>query len=349
MGFMRRLGRKQNRDTDLANLDRTAADISAQLAARDTGTACELALNRLVPNAIDCFERYTTTTAAVPEVLWACGDAAVNSDALDLAIPLRLRATQFAIFYDAANRQQNYPSNQMLLHAIQACADLKERLKPLVEAPAERRLQMIADSTWPYLGRATDLYRAVADMMSILERPNAQGLRLLAIALGGMALALESFVPPQAISGRIAAQEARFRTGLLLCVTEPVNYENVDSHLRQGIARIIEVEAQVGAVDADSLAPALNALKALLFSAGHFSPLATLEMGFEGLEQFEQFTLDIPDDPVMQAALKARVRLQGSVSGFGQRLALVLDAIHTNQPSRPDQIIREALADDDAR
>jgi hypothetical protein len=349
MGFMRRIGWKQNKDTDLATLDRAAADICAQLAARDAGTVGERALSRLVPIAIDCFERHRTTTAAVPDTLWACGDAAVESDLLDLAIPLRLRATQFAIFHDATDRRQNYPSNQMLLHAIQACVDLKERLEPLAAAPAERKLHMIAALTWPYLGPATELYRAVADMMSVLQRLDEQGPRLLAIALGGMTLDLESFVPPHDISGRIAAQEARFMTGVLLCNTEPVNYDNADEHLRQGIARLIEVEEQAGAVDATALTRALNTLKALLFSAGHFSPLATLEMGFEGLEQFEQFSLDIPDDPMMRAALKARVRLHGSVSGYGPRLGLVRDAIDANPPSRPDRIVREALADDDAR
>jgi hypothetical protein len=350
MRFMRRSGRKQNRDVDPATLDRTAADISTQLATRDTGTVCERALSELVPMAIDCFARHRSTTASVPDVLWACGDAAVKNDLLDVAIPLRLRATQFATYYDAASGEESsrYPSNQMLQHALLACIELKDRLEPLGETSADRKLQMIADLTWPYLRSSTELYRAVADMMSLLQRLNEQGLRLLAIALGGMALDVESFIPPQAVSGRMAAQEARFGVGILLCQTEPIRYDNADKHLRQGVTRIIELEGQAGAVDATSLTPALNALKALLFVAGHYSPLTTLEMGFEGLEQFDEFTLDIPDDPLMQAALRARVRLQGSVSGFGQRLRLVLDSLDANEPTRPDQIIREALADDEA-
>jgi hypothetical protein len=66
MGFMRRIGRKQDKDTDLANLDRTAADISAQLAGRDGRTAGERALSSLVPMAIDLLRAPQDDHGGVP-------------------------------------------------------------------------------------------------------------------------------------------------------------------------------------------------------------------------------------------------------------------------------------------
>lgn len=90
----------------------------------------------------------------------------------------------------------------------------------------------------------------------------------------------------------------------------------------------------------------MNALKFLLFSAGHLSPLATLEMAFDGLEQIEQFTLEIPDDPRFQASLRSRVQLHGQVSDFGPRLAIVLTDLDTNQPTRLQDLVDRADTDD---
>ena len=180
----------------------------------------------------------------------------------------------------------------------------------------------------------------------MLYRSQDQGPRLLAIALGLMALKLEPFIPPDDLDGRLAAQETRFWVGVLMCVVEPVQYEKADDDLRHGITCIIELDRPGGAVDSRSLAPALNALKFLLFAAGHFSPLATLEMAFDGLKQIEQFTLEISDDPRAQAVLRSRVRLHGQVSDFGPRLANVLSDLDTNEPTRPRDLVDRALTDD---
>lgn len=136
-------------------------------------------------------------TATVPNTLWACSDSAVETSALDVAAPLRLRATRFAMFAEATPGQQELvrPSNEMLMGSLQAVVDLKERRKPLEELSAERKLQMIQTMTWPYLRSSKELFKGAADLMSMLYRSTDQGHRLLAIALGGMALDLEPFTP----------------------------------------------------------------------------------------------------------------------------------------------------------
>jgi len=336
-----------DRGAALAALDRAADDVADQLADGAGAVAGESALRHLVPMACSCRTRHAATTASVPDVLWACGDAAVGDDALELGAALQLRAALFAVVHDSLELpgEPPFPSNQMLLQAIHTTLNLAERLRPVAATPAERRLEMINDLTWPYLRSAVDLFRAVIDVVALLQR-GEEGVRLLAIALAGATLDLEPFVPPQAISGRIAVQEVRFWTGVLLSSTQPVQYENADKHIRQGICRIAELDRQAGAVDATALKPALDALKLSLFAAGHFSTLVTLEMGFDGLARYEQIEIDVPDSPVMQAALRSRTALRGAVSGFGHRLDLVRDAFDENAPTRPDRLVQEAFPDE---
>lgn len=345
---MWRARRKENQNDGLAALDQIAQQVSTLLASGSTGPACESALNELVPAARDHVDRHRSMTATVPNTLWACGESAVAVSALDLAAPLRLRAARFAMFAEATlgQRELVIPAHQMLLASLQAIADLEKSLKPLGELSAERKLQMIDSMTWPYLRSSKELFKGAADLMSMLHRSSEQGLWLLAIALGGMALDLEQFIPPQDLDGRLAAQETRFWVGILLCVVEPVQYDKADDHLRQGLTKIVELDQPGTVVDSSSLAPALNALKFLSFAAGHLSPLTTLEMAFDGLEQIEQFTLEIPDDPLFQAALRTRVQLDGRVSGFGLRLADVLRTLDSSQPTRLKDLVDQAVTDD---
>ena len=296
MDFLRRRSRRKGSQSDgLATLDQVAQNVSTLLASGSTGAAWESALNELVPAARAHLDRYRSMTATVPNTLWTCSDSAVEISALDVAAPLRLRATRFAMFAEATPGQQELvrPSNEMLEGSLQALLGLKKRVEPLENLLAERKLQMIDTMTWPYLRSSKELFKGAAELMSMLYRAHDQGLRLLAIALGLMALDLEPFIPPHDLDGRLAAQETRFWAGLLLCAVEPVNYEGADDYLRQGITCIIDLDQPGVAVDSRSLAPALNALKLLLLAAGHLSPLATLEMAFDGLEQIKQFTLEM--------------------------------------------------------
>lgn len=341
-------GRRQSGQMDgLAALDRIAQDVSSLLASGSTAAACEAALNELVPAAQTHVGQHRSMTATVPNTLCACAESVV-ADQLDVTAPLMLRATRFAMFAEATPGQQDLvvPVGKMLEFSLSVLVALGEQVKPLREIPAERKLQMIEDGSWPYLRWSKELFKGAADLMSMLQRTNGRGLYLLATALGGMALDLEPFIPPHDLDGRLAAQEARFWTGVLLCLVEPVQYETADDHLHQGLTRIIELDRPGVAVGSSSLAPALDALKMLLFAAGHLSPLATLEMAFDGLVELEQFTLEIPDDPLMQAALRSRVRLQGRVSNFGPRLAQVVATIDSNQPTRLTDLVDDAGTDD---
>lgn len=349
MDFMGRARRRTNEKAALAALHRVAQDVSALLASGSTGAACESALSKLVPSARDHLDQHRSMTASVPNTLWACGDAAVSTGVLDLAAPLWLGAARCAIFAEAEAGQRELvrSSHEMRLGSLQAVASLQTQVKPLNELDAERKLQMISTMTWPYLRSSKEMFKGTADLMVMLYRSDDQGLRLLAIALGSMALDLEPFIPPQDLDGRLAAQETRFWLGILMCVTEPVRHEQVDEELRQGVTRIIELDQPGVVVDGGSLARALNVLKFLLFAAGHLSALMTLEMAFDGLDQIEQVTLEMPDDPVVHAALRSRIRLRGPVSsGFGLRLSNVTTALDTNEPTRLQDLVDRAVPDE---
>ncbi|WP_147257949.1 hypothetical protein [Pseudonocardia hierapolitana] len=340
MSFFRKARRQPSRHTELAELDQIAQQVSGRLSSGAPGTALDLARRELVPFALDCLARHDATVAAAPNVLWTCGEAALGGEQLDLTVHFWMRALQLAIVHDATEQPATpFPANDMLLRIFEAGKKQSDRLKPLADAPADRKIQMISELTWPYLRFATELHTSAADLMALLQRIDNTGVRLVALALADVTLDSEQFIPPHAVEGRLAAQETRFRLGVLLCEVEPRNYENADLHLRTGLTRLVEMERGSGAVDADRLTRALNALKHLLAGGGHFSPLLTLEMAFDGLQQFDNFTLEIPQDPIFQAGLKTRITLDGMVTGFSQRLGLVLDALDSNTPTRLDQIV----------
>jgi hypothetical protein len=311
--------------------------------------AYESALSKLIPAARDHLDQHRSMTASVPNTLWACGDAAVSGGLLDLAGPLRLGAARCAIVAEGRSGRQELvrSSHEMTLGSLQVVLGLEKQMEPLNALDAERKIQMINTMTWPYLRSSKEMFRCTADLMSMFYRSNDQGLRLLAIALGAGALDLEPFIRPHDLDGRLAAQETRFWLGIVLCVTEPVQYENVDEKVRQGITRIVEMDQPGVVVDGGSLARALNVLKFLLYAAGHLSPLMTLEMAFDGLDQIEQLTLEMPDDPLFHAAMRSRIRLQGPVSsGFGLRLSSVTSTLDTNEPTRFEDLVGRAGDDD---
>lgn len=349
MNFMGRARGQTDERSALADLRGLAHDVDVLLASGSMGAAYESALGKLIPAARDHLDQHRSMTASVPNTLWACGDAAVSAGLLDLAAPLWLGAARCAIFTGVGTGRQElvHSRHEMTLGSLQPVLDLDKQMKPLTELDAERKIQMVNARTWPYLRSSKEMFRGAADLMSMLYRSKDQTLRLLAIALGGGALGLEPFIDPRDLDGRLAAQETRFWLGIVLCVTEPVQYENVDDKVRQGIARIIEMDQPGVIVGGRSLARALNVLKFLLFSAGHLSPLMTLEMAFDGLDQIEQLTLEVPDDPLFLAAMRSRIRLHGPVSsGFGLRLSSVTSTLDTNEPTRLQDLVGRAGDDD---
>ncbi|OAA24577.1 hypothetical protein UG55_102999 [Frankia sp. EI5c] len=342
MDFMGRARRQTDEKSALAALRGGAQEVSELLATGLTGAACESALSGLVPAARDHLDQHRSMTASVPNALWACGEAAFSRGALDLAAPLLLGAARCALFTEGGAGQGElvHSSHRMTLASLQAVLDLAKQRKTLNELPAERKLELINSMNWPYLRSPTEMFKGVADLISMFYRTNDQSFRLMAIALGTGALDLEPFIPPQDLDGRLAAQETRFWLGIVMSASELVPYESVDEQLRQGLSRIAEMDQPGVVLDGGSLARALNALKFLLFTTGNLSPLISLEMAFDGLDGIEQLTLEVPDDPLLQAGLRSRIRLRWPVaSGFGLRLSSVLHTLDTNERTRLQDLI----------
>ena len=345
------MGRARKRTDEkaaLAALDRVAQGVSELLASGLPEEACELALNRLVPAARDHLDQHRSMTASVPNTLWSCGDAAVSAEVLDVTAPLWLGAARCAIFVEGggSRRELVCSAHEMTIGALRVVLTLAEEMKPLNDLDAETKLQMIGTMSWPYLWSPKETFRGTAELISMFYRLDEQGPRLLAVGLGAGALDLEPFVPPQDLDGRLAAQETRFWLATVMSGTEPIQYARVDEVLRLGIRRIIEMDRPGVAVDGASLARSLNVLKFLLFATGNISPLVTLEMAFDGLDEIEQLKLDLPDHPLFRAAMRSRIPLHGRVgSGFGLRLDGLIKALDTNERTPIEDLVRQAFPD----
>jgi hypothetical protein len=330
--------RRQSDEGDLAALDRIAEQVAHHLRTGSRETALELARQQLAPAAVQCVERHTSTTPGATHALWSAGLAAFDDGQTELALQFKARATQLAIFHNASGATTMFPAHEMLLETFGTFNQFGKQLKPFADAADSRRLQMISDLTWPYLRFPAEVLIAAADLVSLLGRLD-EAPRLIAVVLGGSAVDLEPFIPPQAVEARLAAQEVRFALGTVLCLLENRRYEKADEHLRTGLVRLVEMERGSGAVHAAGLTRTLNALKLLLCQSGNFTPLISLETAFDGLQELDGFTLETADDPIFQAAMRARIVLDGVVSGYSQRLALVLDTLDDNSPTRLEQII----------
>ncbi|MBX6388446.1 MAG: hypothetical protein IRZ08_05505 [Frankia sp.] len=331
----------------LAVLEDLAVRVSERLASGLRDSACTLALNELVPAARNYVDRHRSMTPTVPNALFSSGGTAFAADELDLATPLLLTAARCAVFVEGrSSGQLVLPSNEMFIGALNVVLSLSKELKPLTELDAAGKLRLINSARWPYLRSATETFLGTAEMLSMLYGSGEQGFRLIAVALGMGALDLEPFIRPGDREGELAAQETRFWHATVMSATEPVQYDKVDAALREGITRIIEMDGPRATVDGGSLARALNALKFALFATGNFSPLASLEMSFDGLAQFEQLNLELPDHPATRAAMRARLTLNGPVNGFGVRMRAVYETLVTNERVNLQELIERSLPDE---